>query len=409
MSSLKTPCLILLPWLLTAAYTPALWEFRRPLAVGQPGALHTVRIIPAIQQKAKPDLSDLRVIRGTEEIPFVLEELSGSVRETGVDARIINKAGLPSRATQLTLDAGEGTQHSRVRFRMQGSNFRHALKVETSPDGKEWGEARQEAWLIDFDQDGRKFSSLEADYPSSTHRFVRVTIAGWERPEKILAASLVHRVETLPVLEPVYEGAPSPATSDRQGVSVHVLDAGGGVAGYDRIRLEVEGEAFHRVVEVETSSGGNVWKRTASGALARHSGHESLTVMLGVRRDRHLRLRVHDFDDKPLKLTRAVLETPVRLVKFIPKEKGEYALVYGNRQAESSRYDLVILLNRDPAEPRVHLTAGPERPNAGYTGPEGGLPWSERHPQILYTALAAAIAVLGYLSARFYAKLRKQA
>ena len=205
--------MLLLPWLLTAAYTPAFWEFRRPLTVDQPGVLHTVRITSAIQRKAKPDLSDLRVVRGAEEVPFVLEELSGSVRETPVDARIINKAGLPSRATQLTLDAGVGTEHSRVKLRMQGANFRHAMKVETSPDGKEWGVARQEAWLVDFDQDGRKFASLEADYPASTNRFVRVTVAGWERPEKILAASLVHRVETRPVLESVYEAVPSAASS----------------------------------------------------------------------------------------------------------------------------------------------------------------------------------------------------
>jgi len=405
----RATAVLLLSRLLTAAYDPALWELRRPMTVDQPGVLHTVRIPAAIRQKAKSDLADLRLVRGVQEVPFVLEELSGSVRETAVEARIINKAGLPSRATQLTLDAGEGTTHSRVRFRMLGANFRHAVRVETSPDGKQWGVAREEAWVLDFDQDGRKFASLDVDYPASTHRFVRVTIAGWEKPEKITSAALVYRQEIQPVLETLYVGMPAPAPSDREGVSIYLLEAGEGLPSYDRVRLEVEDEAFHRVAEVETSSGGDVWKRAARGVLARHTGYESLSVILGARRDRYLRLRVHDLDDKPLKIKRAALEAPVRLVKFIPREKGEYALVYGNRRAEASRYDLVVLLNRDPAEPRVHLTPGPERPNAGYTGPEGGQPWSERHSEILYLALALAIAVLGYLSARFYARLRKQA
>jgi len=43
---------------------------------------------------------------------------------------------------------------------------------------------------------------------------------------------------------------------------------------------------------------------------------------------------------------------------------------------------------------------GAEEGNAGYTGRPDDRPWSERHPAVLWTAILAAVAILGGIAVR---------
>jgi len=46
--------------------------------------------------------------------------------------------------------------------------------------------------------------------------------------------------------------------------------------------------------------------------------------------------------------------------------------------------------------------------NPGYRPPPARvLPWSERHPQLLYATLAVAVLVMGYVTVRFLMKVTR--
>jgi len=59
-------------------------------------------------------------------------------------------------------------------------------------------------------------------------------------------------------------------------------------------------------------------------------------------------------------------------------------------------YDYAKLFQRDSSATQAAL--GNEESNAAYTGRPDERPWSERHPAILWTAILAAVLVLGALA-----------
>jgi hypothetical protein len=74
------------------------------------------------------------------------------------------------------------------------------------------------------------------------------------------------------------------------------------------------------------------------------------------------------------------------------------ALYYGDDELNAPMYDYVRLFQSDARAERLLL--GAETVNADYTGRPDDRPWSERHPAILWTAILAAVAVLGGIALR---------
>jgi hypothetical protein len=142
-----------------------------------------------------------------------------------------------------------------------------------------------------------------------------------------------------------------------------------------------------------------------SGVLSRAGGEENLTVATGERRDRRVRLRIVTRDDQPIGVAKLVFEIPARLIKFSPAGPGEYWIYHGATQARAPQYDLVRILDREFQDVRVSIMPGAEERNPAYE--EGaGLPWTERHPSILYSALAVAVAAIAALTIRAMIKMK---
>jgi hypothetical protein len=202
------------------------------------------------------------------------------------------------------------------------------------------------------------------------------------------------------VLETVAEPALIEEPSGDRKVKLYRMDAGAGVAPYDRIRIEAGEKVFRREVEIQTSSDGRLWRRGSRATILRRQGAESLSVFTGRRQDRYLRLRVHNGDNNPLAVTKVQLQAPARIIKFVPDESGDYALVYGNPNATPPDYDLIMLLDPVQAATRIHVMAGAELANQNYAGPASGKPWTEHYRSAFYGFLTAAVAVMVFLTVR---------
>src|SRR5579863_5398370 len=72
--------------LLRADFEPSSWKFRRPLPVEAKVPIAVVNIDRGIYVHSQPGLSDLRVVSGQGELPYVLERMSGSRQHTEVSS-----------------------------------------------------------------------------------------------------------------------------------------------------------------------------------------------------------------------------------------------------------------------------------------------------------------------------------
>lgn len=375
-----------------AALQPAEWEYRRRIRVQHPGVLHIVRLDAAALRHTRAGLPDVRVVFDGQPLPFSIETLAGTVQDRELKPQISDRVRTPDGALQFTLRLHQPEKHSRLRIETSDRDFRRAVKIETSADGKQWDVALDEDHIVDFSQNAARLRSLIVDYPASTKQFVRVTIADWPNPATLTSARLHNREQTPAILTATSEV--SPAWKLEGTDSVARLDLGAQPPPWDRIRFDAAPGAFYRAAEVQISDDNKQWRSAASGFISRTGSRESLTLYASEQRSRYVRVRVMNRDDQPMAISKLVFETPSKVVRFIPKAEGEHALWYGNPTAAAAAYDLAIVLDQDAPIERIVLMPGPEKRFGDFLGPE--LPWTEQHPNLFYlilTLIAGAIAV----------------
>jgi hypothetical protein len=386
---------------LLGAFEPTQWRYRSRIEIPAGAELVSVRVARDIYARSRPGLPDLRAVRETEEVPFVLEARSGSTQETARDAETVNKEVVPGAGLRITLDLGQEIKHSRVRLQTPETNFRELVRIETSNDNRSWASVREDAWIFHFAQDGRSVGVLSIDYPASTRRYVRVSVPGWRKPDSISGASALYHELRPAELELI--ASLKAHASDEPATKSTKYDFDLGIEGlpHDRLRVEAGQSFFHRAVELETSKDGNEWVRLGSGVIYRLPGVSSETVIFPETYNRYLRLRVFNEDNQPVGIALAHISTVARYVTFESTTRAPYWLFYGNPAADRPVYDLGMILARRSSEP-VRASVGATEQNSAYQPPpEPRKPWTDRYPAVLYTILGAAVLGMGYVTLRF--------
>jgi len=401
---------------LSLALSPSAWHYRKPIQLvsrDSPSAaqLNVVNLDRDIYLAARADLADLRVMRTGEEIPFVIETLDAASQHRQRRARILDQSIAPGVGLQFTLQLDGGFPHNRVHLETDERNFRQLVRVETSENGRSWSTVRDDGAIFDFSQDNRHMFALAVGYPESTRRFLRVTVRGWTKVGALTGASVDFEEQRPASREPLASLTPGIEEDSKTQSTIATIDAGVDGLPVDHIRVATPSQAFHRAVEIETSTNGRDWLYVVQGTLARfpgRPGEDSLVIAVPETRHRYLRLRIYNRDDKPIRIERVELEGLVRRVKFLAEGSGQYWLYYGNPDAAPARYDLPVLLERREHMEQTASIAGPQQMNPAYQPPSApSRPWSERHPAILYTVLGGAVLGLGAATLRFALRLRQ--
>jgi len=98
-------------------------------------------------------------------------------------------------------------------------------------------------------------------------------------------------------------------------------------------------------------------------------------------------------NDQPLTNVSFILSAVPRTLLFKTASGQDYILLYGNEKAARPQYDLGHYLDYEPSKPVYRVVSlGPEQETANYRDPR---PFTERHPEVLWSALAAAIVMIG--------------
>jgi hypothetical protein len=386
------------------------WQFVLPVRVAEAGRMCTIPFERPLYSRMRHDLGDLRILKDGEQIPYVIETMSGSLEESECRPAILNQSAAPDAGVQITLDLARCSaepRHSRLRIATQRTNFRQKVRVESSDDNRYWVLAREDGYIFDFTQDDRKLSVLTVDYPVSTRRYVRATIFGWTSPGDVTGAWSGYRVERPPERTIIDANSPLRSEDRSTRTSLLTLDLGQSGLPHDRIRLEAGQSGFHRAAQLEASDDGKAWVLAAQGTVFEVPDEQSLSLTYTKRYERYLRLRIFNGDNQPVPILRVYVETPKQVVKFLPPSAGDISLYYGNPGASPPIYDLAAILGRQAPIPETKPILGEWGTNPGYKAPAQAVkPWSDRHPALLYGVLAVAVICMGLLTVLFFIQVR---
>ncbi|HEX6897584.1 MAG TPA: DUF3999 family protein [Bryobacteraceae bacterium] len=393
--------------LLWADFQPERWKYRRALPADTGAQVVALNLDRGILVNAQPDLADLRVVRGGDEIPYVLERMTGSHQHEELPSRILEQGVASSGNFQLTVDVLAGRRHNGIRLATSRINFRQRVRIEISDDRRDWTIARDDGSIFDFAQDDRRISILDVAYPPSSRRYIRVTVYGWDDPKAVTQCWVTIEEDKPPMRDVMASLQTEPRQDAKTQSTVYTWDLGVSGIPHDELSVNVGTPAFERAAVVETSVDGKHWTALGSGVLSRFSKEESLKLNFPESHERYVRLRIYNRDDRPLDMKAAVLSVTRSRVKFKPVGAGPYWLYYGNPDARVPQYDLRDLLAREPPGTETSVSAGVDQRNPAYREkPPAPKPWSERHPEILYITLAIAVAGMGTVTVRFLLKAK---
>ncbi len=402
--AIRAAAFLLCALLLSADFQPSRWKYRRPLTVDSTARLAVWNVDRGTYIHSQPALADLRVVSGQDEVPYVIEKMSGSLGRADVSSNVLDQGVVSARGLELTVDVGVGHRHNGIRLETPRTNFRQRVGIATSDDARRWTRVRDDGYIFDFSADDRQVSVLYVGYPVSTRRYVRVTIYGWKDPKAVTECRVTIEEDKPPVRDTMASLKPAPVDDSKTQSTLYTWDLGMAGIPHDQLSLEVDTPAFQRAAAVESSADGRDWSALGQGVLSKFAGEQSLDLDFPENHQQYLRLRIYNRDDRPLAVKSATISVIRTRVKFKPGA-GAYALYYGNPEAHAPSYDLRDLLAREAPGPETAITAGAEEPNASYREkPPPAKPWSEQHPAILYLTLAWAVIGMGTVTVRFLKK-----
>lgn len=183
------------------------------------------------------------------------------------------------------------------------------------------------------------------------------------------------------------------------------VDIGSTALPHDRIQLTIGPGQFYRSVKVESSRDSKKWRPIGAGVIFRTTDQENSTVSFTEQWDRYLRIRILNRDNPPLAIGQLILSADQRVIEFPAELAGRYWLYHGSSGARRPSYDFAQTRPRH-VQP-VMAGLGAEEINPAYH--EAPKPWTDRRPEVLYTVLAAAILVMGFVAVRFLRLLTRAA
>ena len=380
----------------------AAWAFRKPItlpSLAEPGFVE-LRLDADVSRSASPTLDDVRVRDASgADVAYALRRRERVAAEPARELTMLDLVTTPQGAVRFVLDAGvDGVAHNRVRLniRDQVRNFRVPVRVETADETRAWRIVREAGFIYRIEAE-TKTASMSVAYPSSTARWLRVTVgpehgrslplagaalilgATPEREEDRVAAAIVQRDEE------------TMRRTTRVVVDLRVRRP------VDRVELDVAERNFHRVVLIETSDDRKGWRWVGSGAISAVDSGALRERLTGARfpetTTRYLRLTVQNLDDLPLTVTAARVFAVKRTLVFEAIPGAAYVLDYGNPAASAPRYDVTRALPHLGGARLPQATLGVSQP-VPMAPPSA---WLASRPVVMWTNMAMAALALGSL------------
>jgi uncharacterized protein DUF3999 len=414
----------LLVWLSLVTQPISSLEYQRGVALSPGAAQQYIVVTPDLWRHARPDLGDLRLYAAGAEVPYVLQMGTGSAIRALVDCRILQPATVAGK-TQFILDMTETEVYDRVELQLETKNFVARARIEGANDvhTNQWA-LLGSSTLYDFTAENLGHNGT-LQMPDSTFRYLRVTLDGPVKPGEVVGAQAGITREEIAAWVTV---AQEPRIEQHGNDTVLTFTLPPNVP-VERVHFEIANshDNFLRTVEVQTGGLMEPAQTLGTGMLRRihmlrggkqvDQEDDSIAVVAQSRRAAEpvsvdedgreqtrkgidiLRVIVHNGDDRPLAISNAqLLQTERRIYFQMPSAASAVTLYYGDEKLPAPSFDYARLFQQDSGAGQAKLLE--EVLNSQYQEPPDPRPWSERHPAAMWTAMVAAILVLGAVALR---------
>jgi len=349
---------------------------------------------------ARPDLVDLRLYDGTNQVPYELKtELAGrSSQETEV--KILNLARRGDQ-TEFDLDVAPVTEYNRIHLTLDCKDFLATADAE-GRDALVGGTAApwpSPSTLFDFTRENLGSNST-ITLPTWSFRYVHVRLSPGILPAEVKRATVAHLEEKTAV----WTDAGTCRVGDQEKRSTVITCDVPPKTPIDRIQFDVPTARvnFRRVVTVADEKGVQFAAGSISHIRMNRGGttvdSEDVAVSVFGNHAGNFTIVVDNGDDPPLTFNAVRPQSVQRRLCFEPQGRANLKLYYGDEKLAAPVYDYAKFFHEDASATQAQL--GPDMQNAAFTGRADDRPWSERHKAVLWLAMLAAVAVLTLLAVR---------
>jgi hypothetical protein len=381
------------------------WRFSRTIPLETPSGLIEVELPRDLLAHSANHLADLRLLddRG-KEVPYVLYvDRGGDPVIRSSTAKLRENSFVPGQFTQVVLEVQtDALFHNTVRIDTPESDFINWVEVAASDDARLWRIVKARAPISRFRKENLE-GSQTIHYSENASRFLRLRIFESAHQLPVTGAAILtydtRQPARLPVPVPAAfqldSSAPSNLTRWSADLSTDQLPV------TELVFSTIQPE-FYRAVRILTSADGKEWRTICGGEIFRYKVGEKLEESLRVSfpenwGGRYWRVEILNGNDAPLTETTLSLNMIPRFVFFQPAEGRSYRMIYGNAAAVAPQYDLSRIFHFQGKPSGSIVIAGPEEGTSNYADPR---PYTERHPNILWSALGVAVILLAYAAFR---------
>jgi len=377
------------------------WRYSRAVQTSQTDADGPTEVLLPWEMYAhcQPGCEDVRIVNSSgEAVPYVAEgrRVPRNVEEHA--AHVVETSFVADRYTQIIGDVGEAhASYDRVRVETSRPDFIVWAEVALSDDAKTWRVVEARAPIARF-RSRAVDGTQTIPFQGLSSRYIRVRIADPSAQFPVSGISVLHEESSHAAQTREVAAAFSEEKSGDPAESIWKTTLASLNQPISEVEIATDTREFYRAVRISGKSDGQEWSYWGSGVVYRYTQGSQTRELLRVdfpeaTGNKLMRVEVINGNDEPLANLHLALKAVPRTLAFRQVAGQQYRLIYGNEKASRPQYDLGHYFDASRARPvyRV-LSLGPEEETANYRDPR---PFTERHPEVLWSALGAAILLIG--------------
>lgn len=365
---------------------------------------HSLAIPNEVFKNAQSGLADLRIFgvkgKDTVEVPYILEESADQVTDRETPFNIINQTS-NANGFFYTFQASAAARINQIKLSFKEENFDWKVKLEGSNDNKEWFTILNNYRILSIKNSNTDYKFTQLDFPTAKYSYFRIAIKANEQPQ--LNAAKILKTDTL---KGVYAAIAYKSyqllndAKNKQSI-IEVALASPTPLSYLKINTQSDFD-FYRAFKIEYATDSFKTDKGIQynyvplfdGTISSLETPEFNFTSTFVNR---LKITIENNDNKPLRLNSIALKGPVyELIGRFDDATLNYALYYGNKEANAPVYELKNFENKIPME-IAPLSVGAEQINPAFTLEKVTAPLFE-NKFWLWGLIGIIIALLGFFS-----------
>ena len=377
------------------------WRYSRAVQTSQTDADGPAEVLLPWEMYAhcQPGCEDVRIVNSSGEgVPYVAEgrRVPRNVEEHA--AHVVETSFVADRYTQIVGDVGEAhASYDRVKVETSRPDFIVWAEVALSDDAKTWRVVEARAPIARF-RSRAVDGTQTIPFQGLSSRYIRVRIADPSAQFPVSGISVLHEESSHAIQTREVAAAFNEEKSGDPTESIWKTTLTSMNQPISEVEIAADTREFYRAVRISGSSDGQEWSYWGSGVVYRYTQGSQTRELLRVdfpeaTGNKLMRVEVINGNDEPLANLHLALKAVPRTLAFRQVAGQQYRLIYGNEKASRPQYDLGHYFDSGSNKPVYRiLSLGPEEKTANYRDPR---PFTERHPEVLWSALGAAILLIG--------------